>query len=619
MNRLRPLLVFALPWMAIILLTWRIFVPGLDGGFIFDDNPNLVENRAIHITTLDFDSLKASISGPEAGPLGRPVSVLSFALTHYFYGLDPVAFKTINLALHIANGLLIAWLTSLLLQFSVFSKLSVTAKTWLPHWVAAVWLLHPVNVIPVLLSVQRMTLLAGCFTLLALIAHTKAVLAQPDQKWRKFAALLLAWLAFWPLAALSKESGLLFPLYAVAVAMLAHGLPGSVHRRRALLIVAPTLVALAGGLAMMVFIGSDWLQTAYGMRPFTMTERLLTEARVLWFYLSQIILPNPAQFSLHLDDIAISKNLLSPPTTLLSVAGWVCVLIAIAARGKHFPVAAFAMSWFLLGHTLESTFLPLEIAHEYRNYLPSFAPLLALGYLGASLLQKAKLDYRKITITLCALVPVLVLALFTWMRSDLLGSPLRGAQIEAIRHPQSARANYAAASALIKAKFGDKSDTLGGQQIRFYLDQSLVADPGFKFGSLALIIWACASDRPLEMAWVDNFAIQLEQTPFSPRDLELPDHILKALLNQPGCLERRDALRLFEAGAANVKIKKSLQSRFLESAFDYELLISVDLHSAHAFLLRAAALSPGNPGRQEKLKNLETAIFAAGRQARKQQ
>jgi hypothetical protein len=48
---------------------------------------------------------------------------------------------------------------------------------------------------------------------------------------------------------------------------------------------------------------------------------------------------------------------------------------------KRFPIVAFAVLWFLVGHSLESTVFPLEIIHEHRNYLPALGPLLALTYL----------------------------------------------------------------------------------------------------------------------------------------------------------------------------------------------------------------------------------------------
>jgi hypothetical protein len=592
------------PWVAILALTLAVMLPGLNGGFLFDDNPNIVENNAIHLQTINFDSLRASIEGPHAGPLGRPISVLSFALTHYFFGLDPLAFKAINLAIHVINGLLVGWLVALLLRATPNIQLSEKTGTWLPLWVAAIWLIHPINIMPVMQAVQRMTLLSGMFMLLALISHLKAM-STPFGKREYWTWLATGWLLFWPLSILSKETGLLFPFYILAVTLLTR--PTSAPLPRSESWVAPaaifSLFIIAAG--MLSFLGWNWLESAYAMRPFTLFERLLTESRVLWFYAAQIVIPDYASFGPYLDDFTLSKGILQPPTTLLSVIGWSMVIWGIWLFRNRQPLLSFAAAWFLIGHSLESTFLPLEIAHEYRNYLPSIGLILGVGYLGGTILQKVKLDHRSMTVRLVATIPVLVLALFTWLRSDQMGDPLLGAQIEATRHPQSARANHAAALALIKAGYGDAGDPISGENIRFYLQQAETVDTSFKFGYLSLIVWACSSGRLVEQQWINEFAHRLEYTPFAPKDRALPDLLFKPLLSMPKCLTRQDAIKLFVAGANNARISSSLRARFLEAAADYELLVTVDPRSAQDYLKMASAASPGDLVLKRKFESFE--------------
>jgi len=592
------------PWIAALALTLAVMWPGLEGGFLFDDNPNVVENSAIHLQTLSIDSLRASLAGPSAGPLGRPISVLSFALTHYFFGLDPFAFKAINLAIHVINGLLVAWLVTLLLRALPNIQLSEKSSAWLPLWVTAIWLIHPINIMPVMLTVQRMTLLSGMFMLLAIISHLKAM-STPFGKREYWTWLAAGWLLFWPLSVLSKETGLLFPFYILAVTLLTRSASVALPRRESWVVPASLFSLLTIAAAMLSFLGWNWLETAYEMRPFTLIERLLTEARVLWFYAAQIVIPNYASFGLYLDDFTLSTGILQPPTTLLSVIGWGGCLLGIWFFRNRQPLLSCAAAWFLIGHGLESTFLPLEIAHEYRNYVPSIGLIMGIGYIGLLALQKLKLDHRSLTIGLLATTSVLILALFTWLRADQMGSPLLGSQIEATRHPQSARANHAAALALIKAGYGDAGDPIGGENIRFYLQQSETVDTSFKFGYLGLIVWACASGRQVEQQWIDEFAHRLEHTPFAPKDRALPDLLFKPLLSMPKCLNRQDAIRLFVAGANNKRISNSLRARFLEAAADYELLVSADPRSAQDYLTRSSDISPDDPALRQKLKSFE--------------
>ncbi|MDP2843868.1 MAG: hypothetical protein Q8O06_09575, partial [Acetobacterium sp.] len=83
----------------IIILYW----PGLYGGFFFDDFTNIVESEELKIKELSWDALKAAWGGGQAGPLGRPISLLSFALNYFFSGLAPFYVKLTNRVIHGLN------------------------------------------------------------------------------------------------------------------------------------------------------------------------------------------------------------------------------------------------------------------------------------------------------------------------------------------------------------------------------------------------------------------------------------------------------------------------------------------------------------------------------------
>jgi protein O-mannosyl-transferase len=583
-----------LAWTITLLIAWIVLSPGLVGGFFFDDASNIIKNGNVHVVELTVESLHQSINGPAAGPLGRPVSVLSFAITHFFFGLDPYSFKAINLILHLSNGLLVGWLISLLLRSP---KIDITPglRNWLPIWISAVWLIHPINILPVMLAVQRMTLMATLFLLLALISHLKAVAASGKKKWLGFG---IAWLFFWSLAIFSKETGLLFPLFVLVISFFLFE-----HRTLEGRVFLWGLIGLllGMGLAAISYLGWDWLNQAYTVRTFSLPERLMTEARVLWFYTAQIIAPRYSEFGIYLDDFSISKSLFDPLSTIISVSGWAIVVLAVYALRKKQPILCLGVTWFLVGHSLESTFLPLEIAHEYRNYMPSMGLILGIGYLGGTSFRKLSIDHKKVFTILVAIIPILILALFTWMRADQMGKPLLSTQIEVSRHPSSSRANYVAAHSLFKAGFGDRNDPIGAQQIRYFFLESAKLDECSKHGHLGLLVWSCASGRPLDTAWTDELANRLERTPFSPGDRKLPQDLLKHLIYMPTCLSREQALGLFESGAKNTKLDHRLRADFYIAAADYELLVSLDPVSGRYYLSQAAELVPQDVQLNEKL------------------
>ena len=177
---------------------------------------------------------------------------------------------------------------------------------------------------------------------------------------------------------------------------------------------------------------------AYGYRPFTLSERVLTEARIVWFYIFQIFVPNVSWLTFYHDDFVISTDLLTPPSTLLAVLGRI-VLVALAAIiVRRAPLVGFGIFWFYGGHLLESTMFPLELIFEHRNYLPMFGlyvAVLALPFYLNGLAGHAK------RFILCIAILIAGAAFATSIRAVNWGSPLR-VIVEAEHKPNSARANF---------------------------------------------------------------------------------------------------------------------------------------------------------------------------------
>ena len=81
------------------------------------------------------------------------------------------------------------------------------------------------------------------------------------------------------------------------------------------------------------------------------------------------------------DDIAVSHGWLQPVSTLVSVIAWGVLLIAALLVRNRVPIFTFAVLWYLVGHSMESTFLPLELVYEHRNYVPGIGIIMLIGYI----------------------------------------------------------------------------------------------------------------------------------------------------------------------------------------------------------------------------------------------
>ena len=104
--------------------------------------------------------------------------MLTFALNHYFTGMDPFWFKVTNLGIHLLNGFLL-FLTLRTLFVSLaqarHEKLKVSAFSAMTAAViAALWLVLPINLTGVLYVSQRLESLSHTFVFLGLWWYLRA-------------------------------------------------------------------------------------------------------------------------------------------------------------------------------------------------------------------------------------------------------------------------------------------------------------------------------------------------------------------------------------------------------------------------------------------------------------
>jgi len=434
---IKPTLLFC-----ILAITVACYLPGLTGHFIFDDGVNIRINPFLKIDSLDFSTLWQASSSGGSSPLSRPLSMASFAVNYYVAGMDAYYFKLVNLGIHLLNGVLVFALARLLLglHLRIRGAADDNAASWVAIAVAALWLLHPFNLTGVLYVVQRMTSLAALFTLagLALYLHGRKSLLDGNRS--GFFAIGAAIFVFTPLAALCKENGVLLPLLILVTeaTLLRWSAPDHESRRILAAIVGLSVaVPLLFGL-FYVLKNPDLILGGYAWRDFSLTERLMTEARVLWFYLNMIVLPGMGEMGLHHDDILISRSLFSPWTTLPAIAGLLLLAAGAFALRNRQPLLAFGIAFFFVGHAMESTIIPLELAFEHRNYLPMFGILLPLAYYALdSRLHVSSVRVRRIAFLLL----IILFAGLTASRAQQWGDTLQMRTLEVERHPRSVRAH----------------------------------------------------------------------------------------------------------------------------------------------------------------------------------
>lgn len=588
-------------FVACSLIATAIYWPGLQGGFFFDDGPSILQPEGVRLERLSPGDVRLALASGGAGPSGRPVAQLSFGLNHYASGFSPFAFKATNLAIHLCAGFLVFMLMLRLLVLSQPSRARLAGAVAL----AAIWLLHPIQVLPVLHIVQRMTSLSALFLFAAFLLHLRG---------RQLAGtagtipMVLAWAVLWPLSFLSKETGILFPFLVLAWELtVQRSACGSLDRfARTLSVVLLGAVAAAACYA--ISPSGEWLWAGYAMRSFTPGERLLTEGRIIWFYLGLILLPRLEALGLYHDDIPLSGSLFDPWTTLPAILGLGGLLwIAWKWRDKS-PLTAFGILWFLIGHMLESTVLPLEIAHEHRNYLPLFGLLLVAGE-GWLYMHARSGAYRTLGITL-ALGLLVYYPFVTALRAHQYGDDLRRTQIEAQHHRQSARAQYEAGQILSLQAEAALPDSPVHAFARTHLERAGELDPLAKMSWLGLIQLNCRAGLPVERSWIEALGIRLRDTPFAPADRNVLFSLKELAIDKTLCLERAEVEGFFADALQNRTASPSVRAMLYSWLADYRMLAIHDSPAAQMALDQSLAIAPYNPS--NRLKRAQLA-FLQGR------
>lgn len=447
---------------ALFALAASVYLPGISGPWLFDDYSNLVSNSFLRIRDLHLKTLFEASYALNSGPLHRPVAMLSFALNYYFSGSfdDTLPFKLTNIIIHAVNGILVFWLMRLILERQAeldrstnrVGKFGIRRETWMALAVALLWTVHPIQVSSVLYVVQRMTELAAFFMFLSLTCYFLGRTQLAHHRSRRLASVLLlvASFVFWLLGMFSKENAVITPVLVLLIEYIFF--PKEVpwrcweklrpwHKT-----VIKFFVASAGVAA--VYFVFQYALLGYANRPFTLPERLLTEARVVFFYLYLILVPQIDQFTLYHDDIVLSTSLFSPWTTAPAVLGHVAILLfaIMSLYRRKQPVLALGIAWFYIGHALESSIIPLELMHEHRNYFPSLGVFLIaveLIRLGVKRLNFPRLAW-------CLPIFFVFFCAITVTRAYQWSSTNKFYAFELIHHPHSAMANSGLAGVLTR-------------------------------------------------------------------------------------------------------------------------------------------------------------------------
>lgn len=343
----------------------------------------------MRIDTLSYAQLKKGIFNPFSLST-RPVSNASFALNYYFNQYNLRGYHLVNIAIHIFNGFLLFIFCRLLLEsntrlhncrFSDSEKLNHTVIAFLA---ALIWATHPLHTNSVTYIIQRMNSLASMFYLASFIFYIKgrlAVKASPNEtlfKIRKhylwFSGAAVAWI----MSLGCKETTIMLPF---AVLLFEFYFLQSFktqwlrHNIGYFIIIGLFFIIIAFS-----YLGVDPIKTLsslndFSNNSFSFQERVITQIRVIIYYISLIFFPHPSRLNMDYD-YPLSHSLTDPSTTLVALFAIIFILLFALYSAKKNRLLSFCILWYFINLIIESSVIPLAIIFEHRTYLPSMLVVL---------------------------------------------------------------------------------------------------------------------------------------------------------------------------------------------------------------------------------------------------
>jgi tetratricopeptide (TPR) repeat protein len=449
MTNVKPMSEKTIHYLVLLLFSvvgFCIYSNTFDVPFIFDDSDN-IQNPSLRISELSADSLlKAAV---ESSLIKRPVPNISFAINYYFGEYNVRGYHLVNIFIHVATAFFLYLLLEITFKFPS-NRDNYRNFFLLPACAALLWLTNPLATQSVTYLVQRMNSMAAMFYVLSVLCYVQGRLKGKRGDDIQTKIYGLSWFAAsitsGALAIGSKEIAVTLPVGIFLYEwFFFQNLDWKWLKKKIPWIVALFLFLYC---AAYFYLGGNPLQKVFNScnnRPFSSLERMLTECRVVIYYIGLLLYPSPNRLVFDYN-YPLSTSLFSPLTTIFSIISLLLMLGVTICIARKERFLAFCILWFLLNLVLESSVICLEIIFEHRTYLPS---MFLLAIIPALLFR---IGLNKHIVTGILLAFIVCCGYWTLERNKIWQNPIRFWQDSADKQPLKARGYNNLGVALYEAK-----------------------------------------------------------------------------------------------------------------------------------------------------------------------
>ncbi len=375
------------------LITFICFSPILSNHFLFWDDNQYIRNN-IYLRRLSWENIKYLFSHQFAANW-QPLTMLSYSLNYYFSGYSPGGYFATNLLLHVANTILVFFLSRNILQLVWKGEQhNVQFKNGafiLPALVSLWFGIHPMHVESVGWLFERKDVLYAFFYLAGLLVYAWGM-----QRSHRKRNLLFTFLLF-VLSCLSKPMAVVFPASLVLVDYLGRRLKVQGERRKALIEKIPFFL-------LSVIMGILTLHTQNEEHAFVYSfsffSRFLIASYTFLEYMVKLAVPlnlsgfypypmNPGE--------ALPAYFYIEPLLLLLFIG-TSLYIAFRKDKKLFSLLVFGLGFYFVNIVLVLQFLSVgsAIISDRYSYIAYFGLFFILAYFTIELFRRSNIALRNI-------------------------------------------------------------------------------------------------------------------------------------------------------------------------------------------------------------------------------
>jgi len=341
----------------LVAATFLAYWPALSGNFVWDDDYHLTKNPCI-IGPIGFKGIWTSNAA-----VYYPLVLTSFWVQHAIWGLNPLPYHLVNIAMQAACAVLL---------WRVLRRLDVR-----PAWFgAALWALHPVQTESVAWITELKNTQSCLFYLLTIWFFLKWLALETSTDRQRIGRGYMLALLCAALAITSKTSTVMLP---VILGLCWWWKTGRWRWRNGLWLIPFFLISAAASIWTIRnqkyhigAMGPEWMQS--------WPERMVVAGKIIWFYLGKLLWPHPLIFLYPRWKIDASHLAAYLP----ALAAMLVLFILWLNRNGQFRPLFFAYAYFLVSlfpvlDFFNVYFFRYSFVGDHFQYLASIGPVVLAG------------------------------------------------------------------------------------------------------------------------------------------------------------------------------------------------------------------------------------------------